>query len=72
LLAINAVLDRGVFSAATAGDASIPRQRSSGSIIKCIARREDTTIRHPINGDNWHMSWAADDLLYVSQCDGYG
>ena len=37
-----------------------------------VVRRDETLIRHGGNGDNWHMSWAADDRQYVSQCDGYG
>ncbi len=40
--------------------------------IKEIRRLEETVIRHPSNGDNWHMSWADDDRQYVSLCDGTG
>src|SRR5687767_12467538 len=39
--------------------------------IKSAIRREETTVRHAINGDNWHMSWAADDRQYAALCDGY-
>lgn len=35
-------------------------------------RREETLVRHGGNGDNWNMSWAADDRQYVSLCDGAG
>lgn len=35
-------------------------------------RREETTLRLGGVGDNWHMSWAADDRQFVSLCDGFG
>jgi hypothetical protein len=35
-------------------------------------RRDETIQRLGGNGDNWHMTWAGDDLQYVSMCDGYG
>ena len=41
-------------------------------MIKRIRRLEETVIRYPSHGDNWHMSWAADDRQYVSLCDGSG
>ena len=37
-----------------------------------IERLEDTTIRLGGVGDNWHMSWAANDKQYVALCDGSG
>lgn len=40
--------------------------------IKTVIRREETVLRHGGNGDNWHMSWAADDRQYLSLCDGSG
>ncbi|MFA5057422.1 MAG: DUF4185 domain-containing protein [Opitutaceae bacterium] len=40
--------------------------------IKSIIRRDHTSMMYPCNGDNWHMSWAANDLQYLSLCDGYG
>lgn len=40
--------------------------------IQGAVRRDDTLIRLGGSGDNWHMSWGADDRQYVSQCDGYG
>lgn len=40
--------------------------------IKRVIRREETTLRLGGVGDNWHMSWAADDRQYVSLCDGFG
>jgi len=43
-----------------------------GLRIKSLVRRDDTITRYPVNGDNWHMTWAADDHQYVSLCDGYG
>lgn len=46
--------------------------KKSGIRIKSVARREDTIFRYGGNGDNWNMSWAADDRQYVSLCDGAG
>jgi hypothetical protein len=43
-----------------------------GVRIKSVTRREETTRRLGGNGDNFHMSWAADDVQYVSLCDGAG
>src|SRR4051812_16211178 len=40
--------------------------------IKGMHRLEETTLRLGGVGDNWHMSWAADDRQYVSACDGTG
>jgi hypothetical protein len=44
----------------------------SGARIKSMIRREETIRRYGGNGDNWHMSWTADDRQYVSFCDGFG
>lgn len=35
-------------------------------------RREETLLRLGGNGDNWNMTWAADDRQYVAMDDGYG
>ncbi len=40
--------------------------------IKSARRRDETTLRLGGIGDNWHMSWAADDRQVVAMCDGYG
>lgn len=40
--------------------------------IKRAVRREETTLRLGGIGDNYHMSWAADDRQFVSVCDGMG
>lgn len=40
--------------------------------IKSVIRREETVLRYGGNGDNWHMTWAADDRQYVGLCDGAG
>jgi hypothetical protein len=40
--------------------------------IRRIRRLEETTLRLGGVGDNWHMTWAADDKQYVSLCDGTG
>jgi hypothetical protein len=42
------------------------------SRIKSLRRVDDTIRRFGGEGDNWHMSWAADDRVYVSLCDGHG
>lgn len=38
--------------------------------ITGIRPLEETTIRFGGYGDNWHMTWAANDKQYVSLCDG--
>ena len=40
--------------------------------IKQIRRVEETTLRLGGHGDNWHMTWADDDRMYTSLCDGKG
>lgn len=41
--------------------------------IRSLKLRDETIIRHPtVHGDNWHLTWAADDRQYASLCDGYG
>ena len=40
--------------------------------IAGLRRLEETVVRVPSQGDNWHMSWANDDRQYVSLCDGSG
>lgn len=40
--------------------------------IRKVRRLDDTTLRLGGNGDNWHMTWATDDRMYVSLCDGTG
>ena len=40
--------------------------------ITRIRRLDDTTRRTGGTGDNWHMTWAADDRQYVALCDGSG
>lgn len=42
------------------------------STITGIRRLDDTIRRTVCNGDNWHMTWAADDRQYTSLCDGAG
>ena len=37
-----------------------------------IRRLEESTIRLGGCGDNWHMSWADNDKVYVGMCDGTG
>ncbi|MEX0643531.1 MAG: hypothetical protein WD468_12570 [Pirellulales bacterium] len=40
--------------------------------IRTVRRLDDTIHRFGGNGDNWHMSWADNDKVYVSLCDGRG
>lgn len=40
--------------------------------IRGAERREETVKRLGGNGDNFHMTWAADDRQFVALCDGYG
>ncbi len=40
--------------------------------IKGLKILDDTILAPSGNGDNWHMSWARDDSLYVGLCDGSG
>ena len=49
-----------------------PNISTSMPKIKSVIRREETLLRLGGNGDNFHMSWAADDKQYVSLCDGSG
>ena len=42
----------------------------TGRAIKSLKRLEDTVKRFGGHGDNWHMSWADNDKVYVSLCDG--
>ncbi|HEY3280808.1 MAG TPA: hypothetical protein VGN26_00900, partial [Armatimonadota bacterium] len=35
-----------------------------------LRRLDETTIRVPIEGDNWHTTWADDGHQYALQCDG--
>lgn len=46
--------------------------RDTGAHVTALSRREDTVLRYPSVGDNWHMTWAADNRQYASQCDGFG
>src|SRR5687768_16841977 len=43
-----------------------------GTSITSLVRRDETIKRYDGNGDNFHMSWAADDRQYVAVCDGMG
>lgn len=50
----------------------VPDKNGAASRIKSVIRRDETTLRLGGIGDNYHMSWAADDRQYVSVCDGLG
>jgi hypothetical protein len=47
-------------------------ERSALALIRAIRRRDETTLRFGGHGDNWHMSWAADDTQLLALCDGSG
>ena len=51
---------------------SAPAAEPALSHIKSLKWLDDTIIRFGGDGDNWHMSWAADDRMYFSLCDGRG
>ncbi len=57
---------------AAPGPGAGPSARQPALRIQSLRRLEDTVIRCGGHGDNWHMSWAADDKQYVSLCDGMG
>src|SRR4051812_29825663 len=40
--------------------------------ITGIKRLEETLMRTGGSGDNWHMTWAKNDIQYTSLCDGKG
>jgi hypothetical protein len=61
-------------AASRAGSRPNPSIKTNASVarIRSVIRREETVRRYGGLGDNWHMSWAADDRQYVSLCDGAG
>jgi hypothetical protein len=40
--------------------------------VKSVVRREETVLHLGGSGDNFHMTWAADDRQLLSVTDGYG
>src|SRR5687768_13441370 len=42
----------------------------AGETIKELRRLDETIARLGGNGDNWHMSWTADDRVVTSFGDG--
>ena len=56
-----------------AAEAAAPTDSASGArSIKSLRRVDDTILRLGGHGDNWHMTWADDDEMYVGLCDGKG
>lgn len=49
-----------------------PRRNTATKVIKGMQRIEETTIRAGGVGDNWHMTWARNNKVYVGLCDGRG
>lgn len=67
----------GLASATCLRSASSATKSSSfqhhGGHVRAMKLRDETIVRYPtVNGDNWHLTWAADDRQYASLCDGYG
>jgi hypothetical protein len=64
--------------AAAADNAGVPlkpvatRDRAAGPNIKSVIRRDETLLRLGGFGDNYPVTWAADDRQFVSVTDGYG
>lgn len=56
----------------TSADNAHATVSSARTRIRSMVRREDTVLRLGGYGDNWHMSWAADDRQFVSLNDGTG
>jgi hypothetical protein len=55
------------------GAAASIRTARAAPRIESMIPRDETIVRHStVNGDNWDLTWAADDLQYTSMCDGYG
>ncbi|MBI4166534.1 MAG: hypothetical protein HY508_12445 [Acidobacteria bacterium] len=68
---VEAVEDTATGQATTTKAHKVPHE-GSASRLKSVTRRDETTLRLGGIGDNYHMSWAADDRQYVSVCDGVG
>ena len=67
-LAFNLVLTAILLSGGT-GDSSAQDQPPR---IVGIERLDDTAVLNVGNGDNWHMTWAADGRQFTGLCDGEG
>jgi hypothetical protein len=63
-------LSRRLCSAAKASEGG--DEIGDGRKIRGLRRLDDTIQRLGGHGDNWHMSWAKDDRMYVGLCDGKG
>ena len=48
-----------------------PAAEPSPTKITGARRLEDTVARLGCSGDNWHMTWAADDRMLAGLCDGF-
>lgn len=48
------------------------RRDQSSKVRLRLVRREETTLRLGGRGDNYHMTWGADDCQFVAVCDGTG
>lgn len=58
----------GIADEATAATSPTVRPRP----ITSLRRLDDTILRLGGFGDNWHMTWAKNDKMYVGLCDGKG
>jgi hypothetical protein len=55
------------------GQVAAPAAARLGSgKIRALRRLDETILRLGGHGDNWHMTWAHDDKMYVGLCDGKG
>ena len=71
LLALCGIVATGIVTCASCYDEDGKHLGAQpGRHIKTVRRLDDTIQRFGGNGDNWHMSWANDDKVYVSLCDG--
>lgn len=73
---INNLTCAGIMAAAPTASSlafsAAPRKVTNTTKIKSLVLRDETIVRYPtINGDNWHMTWTADDRQYAGLCDGY-
>ena len=49
---------------------SLPADEPPAAKIVGLRRLDETIARLDGNGDNWHMTWTADDRVFAGLCDG--
>jgi hypothetical protein len=71
--AIAACFHTGFLREAAADDAGpTPSAPKVKPPIKSLRRLDETVLRLGGHGDNWHMTWAKNDKMYLGLCDGRG